>query len=112
MGTYIGVNTFRTVVFVCIIARPAAHATSDLRPYTDAISNLDVVHVLSNMYGFADNLMSDDQGEVTFAPSLLERMKVRAADTAMGDSYLDVIGPEGLGLEARHLQVKKVRRIY
>ena len=56
--------------------------------------------------------MSDDERKVTFAPSLLECMQVRATDTTMGDCYLDVIGPKDLGLEARHLQVKKVRRIY
>ena len=94
------------------MARPALHATSDLRPYANTISNLDVLHVFSNTYCFADDLVSDDERKVTFAPSLLERMKVRAADTTMGNGYLDVIGAKGLGLEARHLQVKEVCRIY
>jgi hypothetical protein len=78
----------------------------------NTVADLDISHVVADASGLTDNLVSNDERELAFAPSLLEGMDVGAADAAMGDGNLDVIGSECLGLENRDLQIRVVFGIF
>jgi hypothetical protein len=78
----------------------------------NTVADLDVSHVVADASGLTDNLVSNDERELAFAPSLLEGMDVGAADAAMGDGNLDVICGKCLGLESRDFQVRVVFRIF
>ena len=112
MSTDVCADSLRTIVLVCIIARPASHAASNLRPYANTISNLDVLHVFSNAYCFADDLVSDDEGKLGVAPALGEGVDVGAADAAVRNGNFDVVVFKRLGLECLYLKASKVLGVW
>lgn len=55
--------------------------------------------------------MPDNERQLALAPALLQRVEVRAADAAVGDSDLDVVGGEFLGFESGDLETGEAFRI-
>ncbi len=103
LSTHIRLYTLWAVVLVIVVARSALHTTTDLRANTNTVTDLDVLDILPNSYRLSDNLVSNDEREMAFAPTLLERMQIRAADTTVCDGDFDVVGAESLWFEGRDL---------
>ena len=104
-ATYVGLNGVGTVVFVPFLARPARQAAPSLRTDASRVARLEVRDPVADAGDGADNFVSDHKRKLRLAPSLREGMDIRAADTAVGDGYLDVLGGKGLRPEFCDLEV-------
>ena len=97
--THVGRNLVRAIILGALVAGTALQATVNLCTDSNALSNSEFTDVLSYPRYFANNLMSCHERQLGSAPSLRERVQVRATDTTMSYSYLDIIGLEVLRLE-------------
>ena len=102
-STYVGVDhAVIAIVLIAVLAALALHTAADLGADADALADLELLDVLANPGHYPDDLVANDERErASAAPSLAEGMHVRAADTAVRDSKLDVVIREILRLE-RH----------
>lgn len=108
---HVGVNLLRAVVLVPVLALSALHARPDLRANSDTVSDLDSLDLVADAHGLADDLVSDDEGQLALAPALLEGMHVGAAHAAVADGDFDVVGLERLGRELDDFQVGEFLRV-
>lgn len=110
-ATHIGRDSFRTVVLQTIAALSALHTASDVGSDTDTVAGLDMLDVVTDPDGLPDDLMSDNKGQLALAPALLEGVKVRPTDTAVGDGEPNVVGGEVLRFESGDLEVGEALRV-
>ena len=104
-ATYVGVDGVGAVVLVSIFTGATGEAAASLRADTYDVADFDVRDVVSNAGNISDDLVADDEGKLRLAPALGESVHVGAADAAVGDGDLDVVGFERLGLEVYDLEV-------
>jgi hypothetical protein len=93
------VDEVRAVVFVGILADIALEAGPYLGADADTIALLDVLDVLSDVDGTADDFVADTEGAFKISPSAGDRVDVRAADAAALDFDVDVVVFERLGFQ-------------
>ena len=75
-------NLVRTVILVVGFAKLALEAGADLRANTNTVSNLDRRHLVTNFNGLANDFMTDADWERTVAPTAIDGMDIRTANTA------------------------------
>lgn len=95
----VGVHELGAVVFVLVLAEVALEAGPDLGADADAVADFEVLDVLADLDGFADDFVADAEGAFVVAPAAGDGVKVGAADAAGGDFDVDVVVAEWLWLE-------------
>ena len=66
---------------------------------TDTIADLDRLDVFADLYGLADDFVTNADGEWAVAPASIDGVDVRAADSAAVNGDVDIAVFEGLELE-------------
>ena len=87
------------VVLVVALALFALQARPYLCSNADSVANLDGLHLVTDLDGLADDLVSDTYWQRAVAPSTVNGVDIGAADTAALDTDIDVVVIELLGLE-------------
>lgn len=95
----VGVDGVRAVVLLVRLAVVAGEIGLDLSANADAVADLDCLHVLADLDGFADDLVADADWQWALAPSAGDRVDIAATDTAALNSDVDVAVLEWLELE-------------
>lgn len=80
----------RAVVLVVRFAKLALQTRTNLSANTDTVSNLDGCHLVADLDGFTDDLMTDADWERAIAPTASDGMDIRAADSAALNFNVDV----------------------
>lgn len=78
-------TTTPAVVLPPRLALLTLQASTRLRTNTNTVADLDVLDVLADAHGLADDLVADTAWVGRGEPAGLERVQVTAADTAVGD---------------------------
>ena len=80
----------RTVIFVIGFAKLALEAGADLRANTNTVPNLNGRDLVANFDSLANNFMTDADWERAVAPTAIDGMDIRAANTAAFNLYVDI----------------------
>ena len=104
-ATYVGVDAVGAVVLVAVFAGAAGEAAAAHGADADGVADFDVLDAVADAGRGADDLVANDEGKLGVAPALGEGVDVGAADAAVCDGDLDVVGFERLGLEVYDLEV-------
>ena len=98
----------RAVVLIVGFAILALQARGNLSANTDTVANLHGRHLVTDFDGFANNLMSDTEGQWCFAPATRDAVDVRTTDPAGVDLDVDISVTEWLRFELREEYVSFV----
>ena len=80
----------RAVVLVVRLAKLALQTGTDLSANTNAVSNLDGCHLVTDLDSLADNFMTNADWERAFAPTASDSMDVGAADSTALNLDVDI----------------------
>lgn len=89
----------RAVILVLALADIALQAGPHLGTNTNAIAHLNLLHVLADLDGLANNLVTDAERTLEVAPAAGDGVDVRPADAAALDLDVDIVILKRLGLE-------------
>ena len=87
------------VVLVVALALFALQARPYLCSNADSVANLDGLHLVTDLDGLADDLVSDTDWQWAVAPSTVNGVDIGPADAAALDTDIDVVVVELLCLE-------------
>ena len=95
------INTYhmRAVVLIVALALFALQAGPNLCSHTNSIADLDGLHLVSDLDGFADNLVADTDRQRTVTPTTVDGVDIGTAHTAALDADIDIVVVKLLGLE-------------
>ena len=72
----------RAIVLIVRLANLALKASPDLSSDTYPITNLDCRHLVSNLDGFANDLVTDAKRQISCTPAACDCVYIRTTDTA------------------------------
>ena len=106
------INSIGAVVLLVRLAVIARQICLDLRSYAHTIADFDSLDIFADLDGLADNLMTNTDGQWTFAPAAVDGVNIGSADTAAVDGNVDVAVFEGLELEFLFFEVLPVFLVF
>lgn len=89
----------RAVILVVALALRALSARPDLSTYTDTVANLDVLDFRADLYGLANNFVTNANWGGRIAPASCDSVDIRAAYSAALNLDINICLVELLGLE-------------
>ena len=101
-----------TILLFFLLARNAISTAVDLGPNADTVTNFDSFNVLADLGGSTDNFVTRNAELVAQrAPASGDSVNIRAANTTVGDSNVDVVISLLLEVEVVDLEVGPVLRV-